>query len=296
MLKTGFFMLVSALGLAQAVPLKPKAAEERWLQPAQRITAAIDSDLFRLPRLMQAVAQAQLAAIWWMQDPVSARKWMGAAVDKVTQAPENEADSERTQRIRAARLILPVVTPLDEALRQRILDAMAANVPPGPQSTPAQRENFSNSMVSTAMTDKEHPDRLVRAISDSMQYAVTGATIRGLIELRASSPDQANIIFQRALSLANDYDSARSFSAALRVAADQAPMPAKWRQPSFALLARILSVPADGPTLKKKALRPRGTVDEPEQRSPSRIAASCQRSKNGELPAGSADTRTGGGQ
>jgi hypothetical protein len=222
------------------------------LRPAQRVTTTIESELFRLPRPMQAVAMAQLAAIWWKQEPVSARKWMGTAVDMVTQAPANEEEPERARRILAARLILPMVTPLDEGLRQRLVDTMAANVPPGAQSTPAQRANFSSSMVSTAMADKEHPDRLAKAITDSFQYGVTGSTVRGLIQLRASSPEQADILFQRALSLAGDVDSARLLLSQLWPATNQAPMPAEWRQAAFSLLARVLSAPADDPDLKKK--------------------------------------------
>ena len=249
------FVLLGAIAAALAVPpAKPKAPtpDERWLRPAQRITATIDSELFRLPRPMQAVAQAQLAAIWWTQEPVSARKWMATAVDTVTQAPQNEADSERTQRIRAARLILPMVTPLDEGLRQRIVDTMAANVPPGPQATPAQRANFSSSIVSTAISDAAHPERLAKAISDSFQYGVTSSTVRGLIELRTTSPEQADILFQQALSLAGDFDSARAFSMALRPPPNQKPMPAEWKQPSFALLSRVLTLPANDADQQKK--------------------------------------------
>jgi hypothetical protein len=256
MLRTcGCWFLLTLFAAAQAgQPAKPRVPtpEERWLQPAQRMTTTIESELFRLPRPMQAVAMAQLAAIWWKQEPVSARKWAGTAVDTVTQAPQNEADIDRTQRIRAARLVLPLVTPLDEGLRQRIVDAMAANVPPGPQSTPAQRANFSSSMVSTAMADKEHPDRLARAISDSMQYAVTGSTIRGLIELRESNPEQADILFQRAVSMSGDLDSGFIFQRYLWPPSNEKPMPPEWRQSSFALLARVLSVTPNNPDEQKK--------------------------------------------
>jgi hypothetical protein len=108
------FILVSTIVAAQnAAPAKPKppTPEERWLHPAQRVTAAIDSDLWRMPRHLHAMTLANLASIWWKDDASSARKWIETAVDDVTLVPANEAEPDRALRLRGARVILSLLTP-----------------------------------------------------------------------------------------------------------------------------------------------------------------------------------------
>lgn len=221
--------------------IKAPTPEERWLRPAQRLSASIDSDLWRLSPPQQAVARAQLASIWWNHDPTSARTWASAAVDWLTHTPENELDSDRAQRIRAARIALSLITPLDSALRQRIDDMLQPkDVPPGPQEATAAK-NYYGTVLSAAMQDRSHPERLAQAISDSLPSGVTGVTVHALITLRSVQPDPADILFRRALLSAGDSpDALLSFAAALHPEPGATPLPDAWRVPSLEAIAHVL--------------------------------------------------------
>jgi hypothetical protein len=126
---------------------------------------------------------------------------------------------------------------------------MAVSVPPvGERNTAMNRANFASMLVSTAMSDTGDRTQLARAISDSFQYAVTGTTVRALITLRSSNPGQADLLFDRAVSIASQNagnDDVSPFVMALWPARGQEPLPDTWRQFSLELLARALAKPAE---------------------------------------------------
>jgi hypothetical protein len=224
-------------------PAKPKPVppEEKWLYPAQRVSADLESQAWRVKRDLHAVAAATLGATWWKQDRTAAEHWIYPAVDEITIAAQDEADADRGRRLDAARRVLALVTPLDPILRERLKDTIKlAAARDNDRGSTVSRGRAADALVLAA--ENAEPVQFARAISEAIQYDVTETTVAAILSLRKRLPEEANQLFSRALSRAmssgNSFEML-AFSEVL-TATGGTDIPDQWRQEVAAAYTRAL--------------------------------------------------------
>lgn len=185
-----------------AVKLKPLTVEEKWLYPAQRISADLESQFWRAKRELHAVGIATLGSYWWKQDRTAAEHWIYPAVDELTFASQLESGEERGARLQSMRRVLAVVSPLDAVLRDRLRDTLRASSRVGHDDVigPLAQMNTADAVLN-AVPD-ESPNELARAISEALRYAVTPSIIYAIENLHDDLPDEAEHLFSDALAKA----------------------------------------------------------------------------------------------
>lgn len=228
---------------APDAPAKPPAAppEEVWLYPAQRVSADLESQSWRMRRDLHGIAMATLAAAWVKQDRMAAEHRMLPAVDDIAVAPQEESRADRARRIDAAHRLMALLAPFDSFLRERLKDIIATAVRNGEERTVAQRRWSADGMIRAAQHGDPH--QLAAAISDSVANgSVTAVTVSGLQSLRANLPDEADLLFRQALTQAegaSDAQSLRAFSSLLSGTAAGA-VPDDWKQAVAGAYSRVL--------------------------------------------------------
>lgn len=187
---------------SQAPPKpKPVPPEEKWLYPAQRLSADLEEQSWRLKRELKSVALATLGSYWWKQDRAAAERWVIPAVESMTIVPQEESEADRTNRLDALRRLLAVVGPLEPMLRDRLRDVVSSG-------TSAEEDFFSRgsrTRTANALLDSAYdaePEQVARAITESLQFGVTESTIKAIAALHSKSPEEAQRLFDTALSQA----------------------------------------------------------------------------------------------
>ncbi len=180
---------------------QPPSAEEKWLYPAQRVSADLEASAANLKRDLHAVAFTTLGSYWWKQDKPAAERWIYPAVDEITIVPQEESDSDRNIRLEAARRVLAIVTPLDPILRERLKDVVSGGTSSEENFfSHSARERTANAFLNSAHdTDPESGER---AITESLQFGVTENTVKAITALYFQSPEEAQRLFDTSLSQA----------------------------------------------------------------------------------------------
>ena len=221
---------------------KPIPPEDLSLYPAQRLSAVIEADAWRMRRDLHAVGMATLGAAWWKQDRGAAEHWIYPAVDEVTIASQDESDTDRVRRLEAMRRVLGLVTALDAGLRERLKDAIKFST---------ARDNDRHSTVSQGRTadalvlaaQNASPPESARSISEALQYGVTEMVVRAILSLDEPLPDEADRLFGRSLDQAmnsGDVEQMRAFTALMQDAY-ATDIPAEWRRRIVDAYARVIS-------------------------------------------------------
>lgn len=96
-----------------------------WRVRSQTITEDLLKDAADFSPSGRAVLWTRLAQRWWWDDPEKARSWLLKSIEVVEAVPNKENPSERSQRLATTRLLLRIVTPLDQKLSARLVAVLS---------------------------------------------------------------------------------------------------------------------------------------------------------------------------
>ncbi|HEU4869778.1 MAG TPA: hypothetical protein VFT08_02855, partial [Pyrinomonadaceae bacterium] len=206
------FLLIVALakfGLAQ------KDARDLWLVRSHNITNDLLKDAADLSSMQRAVLWVKLGQRWWREDPSRAKTWITNAIEVVEQVPNKETSKEREERLETARILLTIVTPLDERLAKRLLAVMASD-----KSTDNDRSAAASALIdAAAAVVGEDPKRAGELVAQALRTGTPNNDIHQLFyELRARDPKMADSLFVQALALAKQDTHSRFLNSLLHVA------------------------------------------------------------------------------
>ena len=190
------FLIIVALskfGLAQ------KDARELWLIRSQTITTDLLKDAADLSSLQRAVVWGRLGKRWWHEDPSRARTWFTNAIEVVEQVPNKENGEEHSERLETARILLTIVTPLDQKLSKRLLMVMASD-----KSTNDDHSAAANALIDTAAAVvEEDPKRAGELVAQALRTGTPNNDMHQLFyAIRRWDPKLADSLFVQALALA----------------------------------------------------------------------------------------------
>src|SRR5215216_14120 len=143
-MKCSVSICLMILTLAQAIAAQ-NDARELWLVRAQNITSDLLKDAAGLNSMQRAVLWVKLGQRWWLEDPKRARIWITNAIEVVEQVPNKETPKEHEERLETARILLTIVTSLDQKLAKRLLTVMASD-----KSTYNERSAAANALIDAA--------------------------------------------------------------------------------------------------------------------------------------------------
>jgi hypothetical protein len=134
-------------------PQKNEEAE-LWRVRAQGITDDLLKDAGELSPMRRAVLLGRLGQQWWGNDQARARTWFRNAIDVVEQAPNKEKADERKERLATARLLLNVISPLDQKLAASLVKILSAV---DEQSTATERSENAEALIisANALVDRD---------------------------------------------------------------------------------------------------------------------------------------------
>jgi hypothetical protein len=192
------FLLVIALarfGLAQSV--NPDA-RELWLVRSQTLTSDLLKDAADLTPQQRAVLWVKLAQRWWREDPKRARTWIINAIEVVEQVPNKETPEEREKRLETARILLTIVTPLDQKLSNRLLTVMIPD-----KSAQNEGNGAAFALVEAAYKIlEENPKRAAELAALALRTGEAHNIDQLLYRLRTLDPKLADSLFVQALAIA----------------------------------------------------------------------------------------------
>ena len=171
-----------------------------WLIRSQTITEELIKDSADLATFERALLLAGLAKRWWRDDSEKARSWMVKAIEIVEVIPNKENADERRARLRTARLLLQIVTPIDQKLSKRLIALLSDRAE---QISEAEREANADGLIKAAnlLVDSE-PKRAVELGALALR-AGRPTEIQGLIvRLRSREPKLSDELFRQTLVVA----------------------------------------------------------------------------------------------
>jgi len=184
--------------LAQATIPAQNDARELWLVRAQNATSDLLKDAGDLSSMQRAVLWVKLAQRWWREDPRRARTWIANAIEVVEQVPNKETLEQREERLETVRVLLTIVTPLDQKLAKRLLTLLGSD-----KSTADDRSAAANTLINAAVSVvEEDPKRAAELGAMAMRTGTPNNNLRELLfPLRARDPKLADSLFVQALAL-----------------------------------------------------------------------------------------------
>ena len=206
------FLVIVALskfGLAQ------NEARELLLVRSQNITNDLLKDAADLSSMQRAVLWVKLAKGWWREDPKRARAWIGNAIEVVEQVPNKEKPEEREKRLETVRVLLTIVTPLDQKLAKRLLTFLTSD-----KSTDNEHSIAANALIDAAVSVvEEDPKRAAELGAMALRTGNPNNNINELLfPLRAREPKLADSLFLQALALVKQEPGSRLANTLMYVA------------------------------------------------------------------------------
>jgi hypothetical protein len=180
------------------------------------------------------VLLARLCADWWKTDVTLARPLCARAVDELTAVGMDETSVEHDDRINHTSVVLRIIGPLDESMRNQLLNAMALP-PSGPaQSTVSDYHATALGLaqLDTARQRGQEPEQMSLLIQQALQQGVGGRAVRALLKLRQKSPESADRIFEQEINLASqasDVGFIESWARTMNATYNKGPLPEAWR-------------------------------------------------------------------
>ena len=148
-------LTLTSYGLAQSETPAQNDARELWLVRSQNITNDVLKDAGDLSAMQHAVLYVKLAQRWWRDDPKRATTWITNAIETVEQVPNKESGADREERLQTARVLLTIVTPLDQKFTKRLLTILTDN-----KLTENERFGVADALINAAVAIvKEDPKR-----------------------------------------------------------------------------------------------------------------------------------------
>lgn len=186
-----------------------------WLVRSQTLTTDLLKDAADLSSVQRAVLWVKLAQRWWREDPKRARTWITNAIEVVEQVPNKETPKERQERLETARVLLTIVTPLDQKLAKQLLAVLASA-----KSTDDDRSAAANALIDAAVSVVEDdPKRAAELGALAFRTGLPSNNIRELLfPLRARDPKLADSLFVQALALVKQDPQSRLLNSLLYVA------------------------------------------------------------------------------
>jgi hypothetical protein len=191
-------LLPASSAFAQPATSVQNDARELWLVRSQTLTTDLLKDAADLKSTQRAVLWVKLAQRWWHEDPKRAGTWITNAIEVVEQVPNKETPEEREERWDTARILLTIVTPLDQKLAKRLLTALTSD-----KSTDNDRGAAANALIDAAVTVVEKDPKRAAELGAMAMWAGTpnNNIMELLFPLRAQDPKLADSLFVQALAL-----------------------------------------------------------------------------------------------
>ena len=188
-------LALTSYGLAQSETPAQNDARELWLVRSQNITNDVLKDAGDLSSMQHAVLYVKLAQRWWRDDPKRATTWITNAIEAVEQVPNKESGAEREERLQTARVLLTIVTPLDQKFTKRLLTVLTDN-----KLTENERFGVADALINAAVAIvKEDPKRAAELGALALRTGAPNNLDSLLFPLRVSEPKLADSLFMQAL-------------------------------------------------------------------------------------------------
>jgi tetratricopeptide (TPR) repeat protein len=195
------FAILAILALTSPCPAQSETPaqideHELWLVRSQNITNDVLKDAGDLSSRQRAVLYAKLAQRWWRVDARRATTWIVNAIEAVEQVPNKETTAERKERLEAARVLLAIVTPLDQKFTKRLLTVLTD------KSTGNGHFEVADALIDAALAIvKDDPKRAAELGALALRTDAPNNLDSLLIPLRRSEPKLADSLFMQALAL-----------------------------------------------------------------------------------------------
>jgi hypothetical protein len=190
-------LALTSCGLAQSETPAQNDAHELWLVRSQNITNDVLKDASDLSSMQRAVLYVKLAQRWWHDDAKRATTWIANAIDAVEQIPNKEPPAEREERLQTARVLLTIVTPLDQKFTKRLLTVLTEN-----KTTENERFGVADALIEAAVgIVKEDPKRAAELGALALRTGAPNNLDSLLFPLRGPEPRLADSLFVQALAV-----------------------------------------------------------------------------------------------
>jgi hypothetical protein len=207
--------LLTAFGGSTGFAQKRDSEYQLWLVRSQNLTSDLLNDATNLSSMQRAVLWVKLAQRWWREDPKRARTWVTNAIEVVERVPNKESPEERQERMETARVLLTIVTPLDQKLSKQLLAILTSD-----KSTDDERTAAANALIDAAVAVVEDdPKRAAELGALAFRTGPPNNNIRDLLfPLRSLDPKLADSLFVQALTLVKQDPRGRLLNSLLYVA------------------------------------------------------------------------------
>ena len=182
------------LALAPAI-LAQNDERELYLVRSQNITNDLLKDAADLSSMQRAILWVKLAQRWWREDPKRSKTWIVNAIEVLEQIPNKETPEEHEVRLETARVLLTIVTTLDQKLGQRLLTILSDNK--------AEENNTADALIDAAVSLVEvDPKRAAELGALALRTGAPNNVDQLFFSLRARDPKVADGLFIQALAVA----------------------------------------------------------------------------------------------
>lgn len=186
-------LVLASFGLAQSAQ---KGERELWLVRSQNLTNDLLKDASDLSSLQRAVLWAKLAQRWWREDPKRARTWIANAIETVEQVPNKENQGEREDRLETARVLLTILSPLDQKFSQPLMAVLA----PGGKSADSNGNWSADALIDAAdAVVEDDPKRAAELAAMALRAGAPNFIHSLFVALRRQDPKLADSLFEQAL-------------------------------------------------------------------------------------------------
>ena len=192
-------LALAPLSLAQPQKSTQNEARELWLVRSQTLTTDLLKDGADLSPMQRAVLWVKLAQRWWHEDPKRATTWITNAIEAVEQVPNKETPEEREKRLETARVLLTIVTPLDQKFAKRLMAILTTES----KSSESTRRGTADALIDAAVAVvADDPIRAAELGALALRTGQPNNLDSLLFPLRVRDPKLADSLFVQALALA----------------------------------------------------------------------------------------------
>lgn len=206
---------VSVLAQTQSPPPQKDVAYELWRVRSQTLTSDLLKDAADLSSMQRAVLWMKLAQRWWPEGPKRATTWIVNAIEVVEQVPNKETPEEREERLETARVILTIVTPLDQKFTKRLMAVLISE----DKSAKGERNNNVDALIDAAVTVvQDDPKRAAELGAMALRNGAPNNLEALLFPLRKLDPKLADSLFIQALPVAKQEPKSKLLNSLMYIA------------------------------------------------------------------------------
>jgi hypothetical protein len=171
-----------------------------WLIRSQTLTADLLKDSAELSSYDRTLLWARLAERWWRDDSEKARSWIIKAIEIVEVIPDKENADERRARLRTARSLLQIVTPMDQKLSKRLIVLLSDRAE---QISEGERGATADGLIKAANVLVDTDPKRAAELGALALRVGRPTEIQGLIvRLRVRDPKLSDELFRQTLVVA----------------------------------------------------------------------------------------------